>query len=188
MLHAPVNATQIRKFEPILKIKEETKPDILPDIWYHCECWSIFTMKEDLQHIEKEKQGTDSEGTSSELSPRRSIRYPTSELLLPKKCRSKVKLIRKTRTQGKLIFCNNSCIDQTLKMASQPKIDKRIMTAHSDELIAKDAYYHRTCCQSLSRDFLSNWYTEEQSVDESSAFKKVTIYLSNLIENPDIHI
>lgn len=28
------NAAPIRKFEPIVKILEETKPDILPGIWY----------------------------------------------------------------------------------------------------------------------------------------------------------
>ena len=44
-----VNAAQIRKFEPIVKILEEAGPDILPDIWYHRKCRSIFTMKEDLQ-------------------------------------------------------------------------------------------------------------------------------------------
>ena len=43
-----VNAARIRKFEPTLKILEEVKPNILPDIWYHRKCRSIFTMKKDL--------------------------------------------------------------------------------------------------------------------------------------------
>ena len=33
-----VNAARIRKFVPILKILEETEPNILPDIWYHRNC------------------------------------------------------------------------------------------------------------------------------------------------------
>ena len=33
-----VNAARIRKFVPILKLLEETEPNILPDIWYHRNC------------------------------------------------------------------------------------------------------------------------------------------------------
>ena len=59
-----------------------------------------FYYEKDLEHIEKEKQAAGSEGTISQLTPRRSIGSPTSELLLPKKCLicSKVKFIWKTRT------------------------------------------------------------------------------------------
>ena len=67
-----VNAARIRKFEAILKILEETEPD-------------IFTMEKDPQRTEKEKQAADCEGTSSQLTPRRSITSPTNELLLSKK-------------------------------------------------------------------------------------------------------
>ena len=61
-----------------------------------------------------------------------------------------------------------------------------MVVASSDELVAKEVYYYRTCHQNFTIDFLSNRNIEEQSVDESSAFEKVTIYLSNLVENPDI--
>ena len=71
-------------------------------------------------------------------------------------------------------------------MASQQKTDKRMIAACSGELVAKEAYYHRTSYQSFTRNFLSNRNTEEQNVNQSSAFEKVTIYLSNLVENPDM--
>ena len=48
----------------------------------------------------------------------------------------------------------------------------------------KKAYYHKTCYQSFTRDFLSNRNAEEQSIDECS--EKVTIDLFILPENPDI--
>ena len=80
-----VNAARIRKFEAILKILEETEPDIFPDIWYHRKCRSIFIMEKDPQRTEKEKQAADCGGTSSQLTPRRSITSPTNELLLSKK-------------------------------------------------------------------------------------------------------
>ena len=71
-------------------------------------------------------------------------------------------------------------------MTNQQETDKRMIGASSDELVAKEVYYHKNCYQSFTRDFLNNRNTEEKSVDESSAFEKVTIYLSNLVENPDI--
>ena len=51
-----INATRITKFEPILKILEETEPDILPDFFYRRKCGYIFTMKKDLQRVEKENK------------------------------------------------------------------------------------------------------------------------------------
>lgn len=71
-------------------------------------------------------------------------------------------------------------------MASQHKTDESMIAACSDELVVKEQHYHRTCFRSFTRDFLSNRNTEEQSVNESSAFEKMTVYLSNLVENPDI--
>ena len=122
-------------------------PDILPDIWYHCTCRSILTVKKDLQRIEKEKQPADSEGTSSQLTPKRSIRRSKNELFLPRKCLicSKVRFIRGTRNPEKLILCTDLRSDQTLKMGSKHKTDERIIAACSDELIAKEVNYHRTC-------------------------------------------
>ena len=60
------------------------------------------------------------------------------------------------------------------------------MAACSDELVAKEACYHRTCYQNFTTDFLSNRNTEKQTIEEPSAFQKVTICLPNLIENLDI--
>ena len=70
-------------------------------------------------------------------------------------------------------------------MACQQKTDEMMIAAGSDTLVAKKAYYHRTCYQSFTIDFLSNRNTGEQSVDECSAFEKVTIDLFILAENPD---
>ena len=91
--------------------------------------------------------------------------------------------IRKTRSRKKLILCTDLRADQTFKMA---RTDERMMAAFSIELVAKNVCYHRTCYQSLTRDFLSNRNTEQQRVDESSTFEKMTVYLANLVENPDI--
>ena len=114
---------ELEKFETILKILKETEPDILPDMWYHRNCQSIFTIKKDLERIKKVKQTADSGGTSSQVATTRSIISPTSELLLHIKCliSSKLKFIRVIRTQEKLILCTNLQADQTLKMVGQQK-------------------------------------------------------------------
>ena len=97
-----------------------------------------------------------------------------------------MKFIRGTRTREELILCTGLRADQTFRMASQQKTDERMIAACSDELVAKEAYCLRTSYQSFARDFLSNRNTEEHSANKSGAFEKVTIYLSNLLENPGI--
>lgn len=81
--------------------------------------------------------------------------------------------------------CTNLRANQTLKMASQQKTDKRMIAACLNKLIAKEVYYRQTCYQNVSRDIFSSRSTEKQSGDDSSAFKKVTIQLSIHVENPD---
>ena len=84
----------------------------------------VITVIADLlllwKRIKKEKQDTESEGTSSQVAP--SVRSPTSELLLQTKCliSSKLKFIRASRTRKKLI-CTASRADQTFKMVRQQK-------------------------------------------------------------------
>ena len=86
-----------------------------------------------------------------------------------------------------MILCTDLRADQILKMAALKKTDGKIMIACSDELVAKEAYYHRTCYQSFTRDFLSNKNSEsEHCSDKSTAFEKVANYLSHLIKNPQV--
>ena len=80
----------------------------------------FYHEKKNLKRIKKKKQAGDSEGNSSQLTPRTTIRSPTSELRLLKKfliC-SKVKFTRKTRTRENFIFIGLRA-EQTLKMANQ---------------------------------------------------------------------
>ena len=115
------------KFELTLKILEEQNH--LSDIWH----------RRNSLRIEKEKQAADSEGTSYQLTRRRSIRSPASQLLLPKKCLIciKVNFISKTRSREKRILSTDLRANQTFKMTSQEKTDERMMPDCSNELVAK---------------------------------------------------
>ena len=74
-------------------------------------------------------------------------------------------------------------------MAALKKTDGKMMIACSDELVAKEAYYHRTCYQSFTRDFLSNKNSEsEHCSDKSTAFEKVANFLSHFIKNPQVEL
>ena len=185
-----VKAARIMNFVPVLRILEEVEPDIVPDIWYHRKCRFIFTMKKTLERIKNEKESGSFECTSSQSEPvRRSVRNPFSELLLPKKCLicSKPKYIRNTRTHEKLVLCTDLRADRTLKMAALKKTDGKMMIACSHELVAKEVYYHRTCYQSFTREFLSNKNSEsEHCSDKSTAFEKVANFLSHLIKKPQV--
>ena len=62
-----------------------------------------------------------------------------------------------------------------------------MLIACSDELVAKEAYYHRACYQSFTRDFLSNKNPESEHCPyKSTAFEKVANFLSHLIKNPQV--
>ena len=75
--------------------------------------------------------------------------------------------------------------DRTLKMSTLKKTDGKMIIACSDELVAKEAYYHRTCYQSFTRHPLSNKNSEsEHCSGKSSSFEKVANFLSHLIKNP----
>ena len=184
-----VNAA-CRNFEPILRILEEVEPNTFPDIRYHRKFQSNFTMKKTLQLIKNEKESSSSECTSSQSEPvRRSVRNPSSELLFPKKCLicSKPKYIQNTRTRQKLVLCTDLPADRTLKIAALKKTDGKMLIACSDELVAKEAYYHRACHQSFTRDFLSNKNPEREHCPyKSTAFEKVANSLSHLIKNPQV--
>ena len=81
-----------------------------------------------------------------------------------------MKFICGTGIREKLILCTDFRADQTPKMTSLQKTDEKMIAVCSDELVAKGAYCRWTCSRSLTRDYLINRNTEEQSVDESSAF------------------
>ena len=99
-LETLVNTSWIRKFEPILKILEEQNPIFSQVFGITINADLFLPWKKNLKRIKKKKQAGDSEGNSSQLTPRTTIRSPTNELRLLKKfliC-SKVKFTRKTRT------------------------------------------------------------------------------------------
>ena len=133
-----------------LKIIEKTEPDILPNIFFIASADHHLLWK-NLERIENENQVADSEGTSYQSTPRRSIKSPTGELFLPKKCLicRKVKFIRKTRTREILVLCTNLRADQTLEMACQQKTGERMIAAGSDTLVAKKRIITRLAIKAL---------------------------------------
>ena len=95
-------------------------------------------MKKTLERIKNEKESGSSECTSSQSEPvRRSVRSPSSELLLPKKCLicSKPKYIRNTRTREKLILCTDLRADQTL---GRKEGRKPIITGHVTKVLLEN--------------------------------------------------
>ena len=86
-----------------------------------------------------------------------------------------------------MILCTDLRAGRTLKMAALKKTDGKMMIACSDELVAKEAYYHMTCYQSFIRDILNNKNSEsEHCSDKSTAFEKVATFLSHQIKNPQV--
>lgn len=90
-----------------------------------------------MQYIKKRKQASDSEGTSSQLAPRKSIRSPEHELILPPP--NDTYSIKLSSFTGQELE-RNLRADQTLNMASQQKTDGMMIAALSENLLLKRYY------------------------------------------------
>ena len=73
---------------------------------------------------------------------------------LPQQCifRNKRKTLPKSSTTEKLLSCMEMRADKQIRKRSEEKNDQRIMSICSDELIAKEAKYHKSCYRNYTRE------------------------------------
>ena len=75
---------------------------------------------------------------------------------------NKTKLVRKTDTKEKLLSCVELRVDDSIRKASLIRGDQRIAAITRDDLIAKEAKYHKTCC----RDYTQVNYKVERTTNQ----------------------
>ena len=158
----------------------------------------MFTMKRDLKKIETAEKDITTDDTSA--GPRKSLRVSSSSVyassknsgILPAHCIfcKKQKYLKNSKSREKLLTCRQFCADQTVRKASQMRNDADIMRVTSDELIAKEAYYHGTCYRAytviVSKSSGTDPYenVEYNVIDQS--FETVKCYLLDLYQSPDV--
>ena len=147
-----LNAATIRQYTAITDLACRLEGNEVPDIAYHRDCRSLFTMKRDLEALSKQSKETVRDSPSKfRLSSRGLSRK--SPMAGPSRvyeaicifCDKKTKYKKNSRTKETLIKCSEFRGDDSIRKAALHKKDQRILALASRELVAAEAHYHRSC-------------------------------------------
>eukprot|EP00745_Piridium_sociabile_P027749 TRINITY_DN44663_c0_g1_i3.p1 TRINITY_DN44663_c0_g1~~TRINITY_DN44663_c0_g1_i3.p1 ORF type:complete len:1606 (-),score=395.32 TRINITY_DN44663_c0_g1_i3:590-5317(-) len=150
-----LNAAEIRKHGPILEIAKGLHEDEIPQIQYHRKCRSIFTMKKLLQKLQASKE-KDVEATDNEEATKRPSRQGPSSCRTYAPvcifCQKENKYCTRQRTREPLVQCREIRADETVREAATRKVDSRVMTILSRDIVAAEGQYHRSCYRAYTRE------------------------------------
>ena len=147
-----LKAAQIRNYQPLLDIAQNLEEDEVPEVLYHRQCRSLFTLKRDIDKILQ----TEKESIESNEPPlkRRSIRGESSASRVYEKdcifC-DEDKYIKGTRTREKLRKCLELRCDDSVRLAALRKNDEKILAVASRDIVAAEAQYHPSCYKDYTR-------------------------------------
>jgi hypothetical protein len=185
-----LQAAERRKFQPIIDISSTVTDGEYPPLKYHKTCRSMFTLKRDLVSCGQEVGET----SQAQTNPRSSLRLASQgegyermdcDKLLPNCifC-NKAKRVRKTDTKEKLLSCAELRADDSIRKASLLRGDQRIAAITTDDLIAKEAKYHKTCYRNYTR--VNYKVVKDYQSNEDEPFDGVKEILFDLYDSPDV--
>ncbi|XP_078679472.1 uncharacterized protein LOC144915103 [Branchiostoma floridae x Branchiostoma belcheri] len=161
-------SAEIRKHQTLLEIAASTNEGEIPDIHYHRKCRSIFTMKKLLDKIQQTADDHDKqEQEARRLSSRGSSSTSTTYERVCIFCEKSSKYVKGTNSRETLVQCCDMRADTSIRKIATEKNDSRILAIVSRELVAAEAFYHRTCYKSYTRPQATCTSTSDAS-DESS--------------------
>ena len=183
-----MNQATTRNYAPILQIVTE---DGFPrNVQYHSTCRSLFTMKRDLDKISKST--TNSESRKSCRLSNVTAEKNTCGILERKClfCKKVTKYERSTNTKERLYTITEFRACESIKLASKLHKDEMLMALSTEDLIAKEAVYHRSCYRDYTKIIYSSQKSElnqDSCIDPmDQAFSEVKEYISCLRENPAV--
>ena len=99
----------------------------------------------------------------------------------------KKKYSKANRAREKLTFLSFS-VDEKVRQSALEKCEEQLISLSTEELIAKEAYYHSSCYSTYNfilyhRD--RGNATNTQSISDI-AYPAIKIHLTNLYKNPDV--
>ena len=97
---------------------------------------------------------------------------------------NKTKLVRKTDTKEMLLSCVELRADDSIRKASLIRGDQRIAAITTDDLIAKEAKYHKTCCRNYTQ--VDYKVVKDYQSNEDEPFDAVKDILFDLYDSPDV--
>ena len=146
-------AARIQNFRPILEFS--LKGEEVPDIYYHRTCRSTFTHKKTLKALAANVvQTSEKEPSSSGTEPRNLKRQPSQSRIYEEKCifcEKTSKYKKGSNTREPLVKSCELRSDDMVRSIAIEKMDTKILSITSRELVAAEACYHKSCYRSYTR-------------------------------------
>ena len=197
----------MRKHKVLKKLTEGESYEV-PSLLYHRKCYQYFTLKRSLEKIENDNKRKSKIPTQNykrlTISIRKRIIYAQNgdnlEILLivlcfyQKKCLfcKKDKYVK--RIKEKLVACLEFRAVQSIKTAATKINDFQMLGLITDDLIAKEAYFHSSCYKLYTKVNQDNVNSVTKDQNEKAicksveliAFKEVVKECHQLLENPTV--
>ena len=140
-----LNAAQVRQHKPLLDIAKELPEETIPQILYHRQCRSRFTLKRDLLLLQKPNNDEHNKGSVSGSRLKRS--KATSSTVYDSKCIfcEKEKYRKGTKSREPVVKCTELRCDQRIRECAILKKDTKITAIASRDMVAAEAHYHHSC-------------------------------------------
>lgn len=136
-----LDAAKLRNHVPILQIAKSLKQDEIPNLGYHRQCRSLFTMKRDLEALKRKAEHTcdDDNDTDTNCEAKRLSRTVSVESRIYARicifC-EQVKYVKRTQTREKLVQATQLRVDERLRDCAIQKGDEKIIAITSRDIIA----------------------------------------------------
>ena len=191
-----LTAATVRQHQPLLDIAANLGET---DVYYHRTCRQIVTMKRELDKLSIDEPPE----VQVKRQSFRKISCPNNARTLDKNCilcppGKHSKFIKGTRTREPLVKCSELQADAKLREAATRRQDTEVLAIVSRELVAAEAWYHKSCyrdytrCNDADDEGLSTLDTSTDpdtgySDAEKSAFDYLFQYIRReLFESPNV--
>lgn len=171
-----LEAARVRNHKPILQIADGLHEQEIPNIWYHRQCRSRFTLKRDLHNIKRKSTETSEDDPSSSGTAKRHNRTPSTSRVYQPECIfcGKDKCLKGTSTREHLIKARQLRVDERLRQCAVEKQDGKILAVTSRDIVAAEAHYHNTCYRNYTRITGKECETTYKEENESEiAYKRI---------------
>ncbi|XP_053399793.1 uncharacterized protein LOC123523028 [Mercenaria mercenaria] len=194
-----LTAAEIRNHDKILQYRNSRS---IPNIYYHIECRKLFTHKKELKRIQDHASTSSNTYTNDRVSYKlrsgeNSVHSGTlsvNETCIF--CDKTSKYIKGTNTREILCKSVDLRSDITVRNAAVTKMDSKILRITSQELVATEARYHRSCYKAYTCSTKSAKSgqtgteveeTDVYSVKETDSYSLLFDYIRNdVFKNPRV--
>lgn len=148
-----LDAARVRNHKPILQIAESLHEQEMPNICYHRQCRSRFTLKRDLNNFKRKSAENSEDDPGSSGAAKRHKRTPSTSRVYQPECIfcGKDKCLKGTSTREHLTLARQLRVDERLRQCAREKQDDKILAATSRDIVAAEAHYHKSCYKNYTR-------------------------------------